>query len=293
MNKMTLVIMAAGLGSRYGGLKQLDAVGPNGETIIDYSIFDAIQAGFSKVVFVIRKEFEDDFRHQMSARYAGQIEMEFALQDLSDLPRGFVCPTTRSKPWGTGHALLSAQKYINEPFAVINGDDFYGRKSFYAIAQHYSGGALGTSMVGFRLENTLSQFGGVSRGVCTVGQNKLHDVRELHGVQREDSTIVSHCGARLTGGEVVSMNMWGFVPAVLPLLRFEFETFLRKEGAHLASEFLIPTVVNGLIKKGDLGVEVINSSATWFGVTYQEDRPYVVGEIRKLVEQGVYPPRLY
>lgn len=293
MNKITLLIMAAGMGSRYGGLKQLDAVGPNGETIIDYSVYDAIQAGFNKVVFIIRKEFEQEFKSKISDKYAGKIEVEFAFQDLNDLPDEFSCPEGRVKPWGTAHAILSAADKINEPFVAINGDDFYGQESFKVVADYYGNGANDFSMVAFQLDKTLSTFGGVTRGLCTLKDGKLDTVIETDNLQKIGSNVSSNRDIQLDGSEPVSMNVWGFTPVLFDYLKTKFIEFLHEEGQEMKSEFLIPSVVNELIQKRKEEVHVLRSGAKWFGVTYKEDKPFVQGEIQKLVEGGVYPEKLF
>jgi len=285
--------MAAGMGSRYGGLKQLDAVGPNGETIIDYSVYDAIQAGFNKVVFIIRKEFEQEFKSKISDKYAGKIEVEFAFQDLNDLPDEFSCPEGRVKPWGTAHAILSAADKINEPFVAINGDDFYGQESFKVVADYYGNGAIDFSMVAFQLDKTLSTFGGVTRGLCTLKDGKLDTVIETDNLQKIGSNVSSNRDIELDGSEPVSMNVWGFTPILFDYLKTKFVAFLHEEGQEMKSEFLIPSVVNELIQKRKEEVHVLRSGAKWFGVTYKEDKPFVQGEIQKLVEGGVYPEKLF
>ena len=293
MNDITLLVMAAGMGSRYGGLKQLDTVGPNGETIIDYSVYDAIEAGFSKVVFIIRREFEKEFKERISDKYACEIQVEFAFQDLNALPEGFICPERRKKPWGTGQAILSAAALIKEPFAAINGDDFYSRESFEVVADYYKNGGNKFSMVTFRLENTLSIFGGVTRGLCTVNNGKLETVVETDNLQKTDNGVSSDRDIVLNGTEPVSMNMWGFTPVLFDYLKDMFVDFLSEHGTELKSEFLIPTVVNDLIQNGKEGVHVLQSNANWFGVTYKEDKPYVMGEIQKLINAGAYPLKLF
>ena len=293
MNKITLLIMAAGMGSRYGGLKQLDQVGPNGETIIDYSVYDAIKAGFTKIVFIIRDDFESQFKSQITNKYLDLIDLEFAYQDINYLPSGFSPPNNREKPWGTGHAILSAKTYINEPFVVINGDDFYGRESFKTIADYYQTEENHFSMVTFRLENTLSIFGGVTRGLCTIINEKLNTVVETSNLEKNNNGVSSDNGELLKGDEPVSMNMWGFTPILFDYLEEKFINFLKEEGSELKSEYLIPSVINDLIQTGEESVHILNSSESWFGVTYKEDKPYVVGEIQKLIEEGVYPKKLF
>ena len=285
--------MAAGMGSRYGGLKQLDAIGPSGETIIDYSVYDAIKAGFTKVVFIIRKDFEQEFKSKITDKYEGQIQVEFAFQDLNDLPDEFTCPEGREKPWGTGHAILSARNVINEPFIAINGDDFYGRESFKVVADYYRKGANSFSMVAFKLDKTLSSFGGVTRGLCTVNDEKLNTVIETADLEKTDYGVSSNRDIELDGSEPVSMNVWGFTPILFKYLEEKFVEFLSENGTEMKSEYLIPSVVNELIQSGQETVHVLRSGATWFGVTYKEDKPFVEGEIEKLVNKGEYPGKLF
>ena len=293
MNNITLLIMAAGMGSRYGGLKQLDAIGPSGETIIDYSVYDAIKAGFTKVVFIIRTDFEQEFKSKITDKYEGQIQVEFAFQDLNDLPDEFTCPEGREKPWGTGHAIFSARDVINEPFVAINGDDFYGRESFKVVADYYRKGANSFSMVAFKLDKTLSSFGGVTRGLCTVNDEKLNTVIETADLQKTDYGVSSNRDIELDGSEPVSMNVWGFTPILFKYLEGKFVEFLSENGTEMKSEYLIPSVVNELIQSGQEIVHVLRSGATWFGVTYKEDKPFVEGEIEKLVNKGEYPDKLF
>ena len=303
MIEPTLLVLAAGMGSRYGGLKQMDAMGPNGETVMDYAVFDAIRAGFGKVVFVIRRDFEEIFREQVGKRFADRIAVDYAFQSIEDLPEGYVVPEGREKPWGTGHAILMASGVINEPFAVINADDFYGRQSYEQM-----GGFLADSlnqikpspfcMVGFALRNTLSEFGTVSRGVCEMTTDGiLQSVTELTKIEKMD------CGARhveadglqisLTGDEVVSMNMWGFTPDVFGYLEELFREFLSEEGGEMRSEFYIPFAVDDMIKRGVATVQVLKSAGAWFGVTYKEDRDHVVRAIATLIENREYPNCLF
>ena len=293
MKNITLLVMAAGMGSRYGGLKQLEAVGPGGETIIDYSVYDAIRAGFNKVVFIIRKDFEQEFTSQITDKYAGKIQVEFAFQDLHDLPDGFTCPEGREKPWGTGHAILTAADLIHEPFVAINGDDFYGLESFGVVAKYYQSGRSTFSMVAFQLDKTLSEFGGVTRGLCTVKDGLLDTVIETGELRQSDHGISSDRDIELDGNEPVSMNVWGFTPDLFDYLQSMFVDFLEKEGNEMKSEYLIPFVVNGLIRSGQEKVHVLRSNAAWFGVTYKKDRTFVLGEIQKLIQTGVYPEKLF
>ena len=293
MSDITLLIMAAGMGSRYGGLKQLDSVGPNQETIIDYSVYDAIRAGFDKVVFVIRKEFHNEFRSLITDKYLGKIKVEFAFQELENLPADFSCPEERKKPWGTGHAILSAKDIIQEPFVAINGDDFYGLESFKVVADYYQNGGSEFSMVAFQLDNTLSDFGSVTRGLCTLKGNKLDTVIETGGLIMSEKGMRSDRNIHLNGKEPVSMNVWGFTPDLFGYLESMFIQFLKEEGDALKSEYLIPSVVNNLIQTDKKSVHILHSSAKWFGVTYKEDKSYVMEEIKKLIKDGHYPKNLF
>ena len=285
--------MAAGMGSRYGGLKQLDVVGPNGETIIDYSVFDAIKSGFTKIVFIIRKDFKDQFKEKIINKYNNKIKTELVYQDLDDLPGSYKAPSDREKPWGTGQAINAARTRINEPFVVINGDDFYGLESFQVIADYYLNGGLGYAMSAFQLDKTLSDFGAVSRGVCEVNQNMLSTVIETHDIKKRENGISSDRGISLNGNELVSMNMWGFTPSLFSHLNDMFINFLKVEGQSLKSEFLIPTVVNHLIQSQKEQVAVLSTKAKWFGVTYKEDKPSVMAAINFLINLGQYPKKLF
>ena len=285
--------MAAGMGSRYGGLKQLDPVGPSGETIIDYSVYDAIRAGFNKVVFIIRKDFEEDFRSKITNKYKDKIRVEFAFQDLNDLPEGFLCPEGRVKPWGTGHAILTASQLIHEPFVAINGDDFYGRESFEIVADYYQDKNATYSMVAFQLDKTLSEFGGVTRGLCTVKNDLLDTVIETGELKRSESGVSSDRDIQLDGSEPVSMNVWGFTPDLFDYLRAMFVDFLHKEGDEMKSEYLIPTVINNLIRSGEKDIHVLRTGSKWFGVTYKEDKLFVTEQVQLLVDHGVYPKQLF
>jgi NDP-sugar pyrophosphorylase family protein len=296
--KPTLLVLAAGMGSRYGGLKQVDPVGPAGETIIDYSIYDALRAGFGRVVFVIRQDIERAFRETVGARFERRLPVEYVFQELDKLPPGFSVPAGRTKPWGTSHAILMAADVVREPFAAINADDFYGRQSYALLAQHLTSGTPDYAMVGFILRNTLSEFGSVARGICRVdGDEHLRSVVELTKIERHGTGArdVSATGTvtELTGDESVSMNMWGFTPALFAQLRAQFEAFLRRSGSEPKSECYIPNTVNELVTAGEARVKVLRTSASWFGVTYREDRPQVVESIRQLVARGEYPARLW
>ena len=294
MKNITLLIMAAGMGSRYGGLKQLDSVGPNGETIIDYSVFDAIRAGFTKVVFIIRRDFEQDFKEKITNKYKNKIQIEFAFQDIHDLPDGYICPERRLKPWGTGHAILIARKFINEPFVAINGDDFYGLDSYKKVVNYYTKGGANFSIVAYKLKNTLSRFGGVSRGVCDANDKILSSVTETHNIQKnKNNEIISELGTTFSGDEPVSMNYWGFMPQLFEYLLNSFKNFLDLNGQELKSEFLIPSVINELIEEGKEKVQVLETESSWFGVTFKEDKSLVVSNINELIKKGVYPHKLF
>ena len=293
MKDITLLIMAAGMGSRYGGLKQLDSVGPNSETIIDYSVYDAIRAGFNKVVFIIRRDFEKEFKSQITSKYEGSIQVEFAFQELNNLPDGFECPPDRQKPWGTGHAILSAADLIQEPFVVINGDDFYGLESYQIVSDYYKNEGDMFTMVAYELGNTLSEFGGVTRGLCTLENDLLSTVIETSNLERSESGVSSDRNLELDGSEPVSMNVWGFTPDLFPYLRSMFNDFLKLEGKELKSEFFIPSVVNNLIQSKIKAVKVLKTGSSWFGVTYKEDKPHVVNKIKSLIDNDEYPLKLF
>ena len=293
MKNITLLVMAAGMGSRYGGLKQLDEVGPFGETIIDYSVYDAIAAGFTKVVFIIRRDFEQEFKSKITDKFSDKIQGEFAFQDINDLPSGVSCPEGREKPWGTGHAILSAAKLIDGPFNAINADDYYGRESFKTIADFYAHESNLFALVAFRLENTLSIFGSVTRGLCEVKNDRLTTVIETDNLQKTNLGIASDRDVDLYGSEPVSMNMWRFTPVIFGYSQEMFVDFLEHRGNELKSEFLIPSVINDLIQSGKESVHVLYSNAPWFGVTYKEDKPYVVDQIHKLINDDFYPRKLF
>ena len=294
MKDITLLVMAAGMGSRYGGLKQLDAVGPSDETIIDFSVYDAIRAGYNKVVFIIREDFEKQFKEKISNKYEDKIKVEIVYQDLHDLPNSFSCPKDRSKPWGTGHAILAARNVISEPFAAINGDDFYGRESFKIISDYYSSVNSGFAMAAFQLDKTLSDYGSVSRGICEQNLNQLVTVVETHGIKKSSAgNIECDRDISLLGNELVSMNMWGFMPSIFDHLEKMFNEFLDENISDLKSEFLIPSVVNDLIEKNIEKVQVLKTRSTWFGVTYIEDKPFVKNQIKELIQTGIYPEKLF
>ena len=293
----TLLVLAAGMGSRYGGLKQIDPVGPAGETIIDYSVYDAIRAGFGKLVFVIRKDIEQPFKEIVGARFAGRIPIEYAYQELDKLPAGFTVPPGRTKPWGTAHAILMAEPVIHEPFAAINADDFYGAHAYRLLAEHLRSGSADYAMVGFILRNTLSEFGSVARGICQVDEQQLlRTVTELTKIEPAGTgatNTVDGQVTQLTGDEAVSMNFWGFNPGLFAQLKGEFVDFLKRSGTELKSECYIPTVTNDLVAAGRARVKVLRSNDSWFGVTYREDRPRVVASIRQLIARGDYPEKLW
>ncbi len=299
--KPTLFVLAAGMGSRYGGLKQLDGVGPSGETIMDYSIFDALRGGFGKVVFVIRKDFEPDFREKILCKYENHIPVELVFQAIDNLPEGFTAPEDRKKPWGTNHAVLMGKDVISEPFAVINADDYYGRDSFAVLAKQLMSveGTEGNySMVGYRVGNTLSESGSVARGVCATNEERmLTDVVERTAIERVDGAIsfTDENGAVQTLEEntPVSMNMWGFTPDYFAYSERIFKEFLAEEIGNPKSEFYIPTAINKLINSGEATVKVLDTTSKWFGVTYAEDRPSVVAKLQALVDAGEYPSPLF
>lgn len=294
MSDLTLLVMAAGMGTRYGGLKQLDPVGPNNETIIDYSVYDAIRTGFNKVVFIIREEFRSEFQNKITNKYADRINLEFAIQDLNNLPEGFSCPESREKPWGTGQAILSASKIIDEPFAVINGDDFYGKESFSLISEFYTEEKnTSFSMVAFQLQNTLSNFGGVSRGICTVNNRYVENISETHDIVINNNSISSSSNKMLDGLEPVSMNMWGFTPKLFSYLERGFSQFLKLHSNEEKSEYLIPSEINNLIESNEEKVRMLKSASSWFGVTYKEDKPFVETQIQDLISSGIYPSKLF
>ena len=298
MNKPTLLVLAAGMGSRYGGLKQIDPVGPDGETIIDYSIYDALRAGFGKLVFVIRHDIEAPFKQIIGARFEKRMAVEYVFQELDKLPPGFSVPPGRTKPWGTTQAILMAADVIHEPFAAINADDFYGAASFRVLAEHLRSGSADYAMVGFILRNTLSEFGSVARGACRVGADGyLQGIAELTKIEKDgngakytDAAGILH---RLGGDEPVSMNMWGFTPALFPQLREEFIAFLQKSGKDEKTECYIPLVVNNLTSTGRARCKVLRTTDAWFGVTYREDRPRVIESVRTLITRGEYPEKLW
>ena len=302
--KPTLFLLAAGMGSRYGGLKQLDGLGPNGETIMDYSIYDAINAGFGKLVFVIRKDFEQEFREKIISKYEGHIPCELVFQGLDCLPEGFTCPEERTKPWGTNHAVMMGASVIKEPFAVINCDDFYGRDSYQVMGKFLSelpeGSKNTYAMGGFRVGNTLSESGTVSRGLCaTNDKQQLTSVVERTKIQRMDGEVKyldeNETWVSTPDTTPASMNFWGFTPDYFEYSEEFFKTFLSdpKNMENLKSEFFIPLMVDTLINGGVATVDVLDTTSKWFGVTYPEDRQGVVEKIKALVDAGEYPEKLF
>lgn len=304
MKKTALVIMAAGIGSRFGkGIKQLAPVGPNGEIIMDYSIHDALEAGFNKVVFIIRKDIEEEFRSVIGNRIEKITEVEYAFQALEDLPAGFEKPEDRTKPWGTGQAVLAAKKVLSEPFMVINADDYYGKEAYvkvhdYLVQEQPQDGVMHICMAGFRLGNTLSDNGSVTRGICHIDNGALVGVTETHDIFKtaEGAETRSEDGqvTALDVNSLVSMNMWGLTPAFMEVLEKGFVEFLSEiKPGDLKKEYLLPEMIDRLIKAGKAKVDVLDTKDTWFGVTYQEDKASVTAAFEQLVKDGVYPENLY
>jgi hypothetical protein len=293
---LTLVVLAAGMGSRYGGLKQVDPMGPAGETVLDYSVHDAVRAGFDRVLFIIRRDFEAEFKATVGVRFSGRVRVDYAFQALDALPAGFAVPAGRVKPWGTGHAVWCAREALDGPFAVVNADDFYGAASFRVLAGFLraapvpaAGGVPDYAMVGFALANTLSEHGAVSRGVCTVAADG-----RLRGIEEHTGILAAEVGAgrRYAGDTVVSMNCWGFTAAFLPQLEARWRAFLAVNGASEKTEFYLPFAVNELLAAGEAGVRVLPTADAWFGVTYREDKPRVQAAIAALIAEGRYPSPL-
>ncbi len=298
--KTTLLILAAGIGSRYGGVKQMDKIGPSGESIIDYSVYDALQAGFGKVVFVLNPKIEKDFKAVYEPRLAGKIQSAYVLQELDNIPEGVTFNPERVKPWGTGHAVLVAKNEIDTPFAVINADDFYGREAFQVLGQfllqrqndetHYA-------MVGYQLKNTLSENGSVSRGICSTQNGLLADVVERTKIYRQKNGEIVYEEEGKTfpidGNSLVSMNFWGFTPKYFEQSEAFFRDFIRENAQQLKAEFYIPYVVNKLITENKADVRVLQSHDQWFGVTYREDKPVTIAKIQELVREGRYPDNLW
>ncbi|UCG16720.1 MAG: hypothetical protein JSV19_01525 [Phycisphaerales bacterium] len=300
--KPTLLILAAGMGTRYGGLKQIEPVGPGGESIIDYSVYDALRAGFDKAVFVIRRDIETAFRESIGRRFEDKIAVTYVFQELDSLPKGFSVPPDRRKPWGTGHAILTADGVISGPLAAINADDFYGPASYKSLGDYLcatpDSDVANYAMVGFRLGDTLSEVGSVSRGVCRCDEGGfLKSVVEITDLERHGDGARYADGSGTThylGGQtIVSMNLWGFTPSIFDRLRRGFAAFLSGHGSDAKAEFHVPSAVNALISSGQARVKVLSTPDAWCGVTHQEDKPHVVQRIRSLIDRGVYPEKLW
>jgi hypothetical protein len=315
----TLLVLAAGMGSRYGGLKQIDPVGPSGETVLDYAVFDALRAGFGRVVFVIRRDFERVFREQIGTKYAGRVAVDYVFQSLEALPAGDTVPAGREKPWGTGHAVWCAREAVREPFAVINADDFYGADSFAQLGKFLTSAAASPrgfdpmsghrtprvmaaqfAMVGFTLANTLSEHGAVARGLCATGAGGLlESITEQTGILAADvgstsaQTVVDRSPKKFSGRETVSMNCWGFTPALFAGLDRQLHEFFAARGTDLKAEFYLPAAVSEMIARREAVVRVLPTESAWFGVTYREDKPRVVAAIAELVRTGNYPAKLF
>lgn len=304
MKDITLVIMAAGMGSRYGGLKQIDPVGPEGEIILDYSVYDAIEAGFTKVVFVIKHAIEKDFKEVIGNKYDGKVKIEFAFQDINNIPEGYTVPDGRTKPWGTGHAILSCKDIVDGPFAVINADDFYGKETFRALYNELTrekeeNGKYQFCMAGFKIENTLTENGHVARGVCETDGNMLTGVNERTKIIKDGDKIKyteddGESWTEIQKGTTVSMNLWGFTADIFDELQKGFAAFFEKNKADLSKcEYYIPFAVDDLIKDGKAQVTVVVTNEKWYGVTYKADKPTVEKALREKTEAGVYPSPLF
>jgi hypothetical protein len=298
--KPTLLVLAAGMGSRYGGNKQLDQVGPSGETIIDYSIYDSIRAGFGKIVFVIRRDIEEQVKERFVTKLKGKIEVDYVFQEITNLPQGVKVSPERQKPWGTSHAILVTEPKIKEPFGVINADDYYGVDSFKILKDFLVNDKDPNNycIVGYKLGNTLSEHGHVNRGVCGVGADGLlKDIVETRQIEKtsDGATAPGPDGKQLhfTGNEVVSMNLWGFKPSCYHFLGEEFRNFINRSGMDLKSELDIPTSVDKFVKNGSITIQILETNAKWFGVTYREDKPFVVESINRMVSEGIYPSSIY
>ena len=296
--KPALIIMAAGMGSRYGGLKQMDPVGPNGECLLEYSIYDAIRAGFGKIIFVIRRDFENEFKEQIGSRLANRIIVQYAFQSIDDLPKGFSVPEGRTKPWGTGQAVLACKDLIREPFVVQNADDFYGAEAYQVIAKAFTELDPNEScMVGYRLRNTLSPHGAVSRGICYTENGMLKTVIERFEIKDDASGSIQYVeggqAGTMTGDEICSMNFWGFQPSLFDTLEDKFIAFLESNGKELKSEWYIPNIIQDAIDTGETCVKVLSSDSQWFGITYPEDRPAVATSLETMHDAGKYPVMLW
>jgi hypothetical protein len=301
MSQLTLLVLAAGMGSRYGGLKQLDPMGPSGETLLDYSVFDAVRGGFNRVVFIIRRDIEGEFREKIGARYEGKIAVDYVFQQLDALPDGFSVPEGRQKPWGTAHAIWCARQALNGPFAAINADDFYGEAAYATLGKFLAAGpsdATRFAMAGYRLDKTLSENGSVARGVCEVDANgRLIHIVECTNIEGGAEGIrqkeADGSVRTFTGTESVSMNFWGLTPAVFPLLERQLVDFLREKSGDPKSECYIPMAIGEMVGRGEATVDVLPTDATWFGVTYREDKPVVTESLAALHKAGAYPTPLW
>ena len=298
--KPNLLVLAAGMGTRYGGNKQLDEVGPSGETIIDYSIFDAIRAGFGKIVFVIRRDIEEQVQERFVKRLKGKIEVEYVFQEITNLPEGVKVNPERQKPWGTSHAILVAGQKIREPFGVINADDYYGVESFKILHDFLVDDKDPDCycIVGFKMGNTLSNHGHVNRGVCVVGEDGLlKNIVETRQIEKTGDGAIAPgpdgTTLKFTGNEVVSMNLWGFKPSCYNFLADEFRNFINTSGMDLKAELDIPTSIDKFVKSGEITIRILMSNERWFGVTYREDKPFVVDSISNMIRKGVYPAKIY
>lgn len=298
--KPTLLVLAAGMGSRYGGNKQLDEVGPSGETIIDYSIYDAIRAGFGRIVFVIRRDIEEQVKERFVEKLRGKIEVDYVFQEITNLPEGVKVAPDRAKPWGTSHAILVTKDKIREPFGVINADDYYGVDSFKILKDFLVNDKDPNNfcIVGYKLGNTLSEHGHVNRGVCKVDEKGfLSHIVETRQIEKtKDGALAPGLDGKpivFTGNEIVSMNLWGFKPSCFDFLGEEFRSFIHNYGMDLKSELDIPTSVDRYVKNGEVTIQILMSNERWFGVTYREDKPFVVESIKKMIRKGIYPARIY
>lgn len=299
MNK-TLLIMAAGMGSRYGGLKQMDAMGPSGEVLMEYSVYDAIQAGFDKVVFIIKDNMQQDFHDSIGSRLSGHIQVDYAIQSIKELPEGFRVPEKRNKPWGTSQAILSAADKVTTPFAVLNADDFYGREAFSVMSDfldHLDTQAFQSAMVAYAIKNTLSRHGTVTRGICEDQNGYLKDIVEIKAIGYNQLGQIEYqnqsVSTTLSGDELCSMNIWGFTPHVFDYLKEDFSRFLREKGTEETSEWLIPETVGDMILNNVTRVKILESTDSWFGVTFPDDKPEVCRRIAELVDRGIYPSPLF
>ena len=298
--KPTLLVLAAGMGTRYGGNKQLDEVGPSGETIIDYSIYDAIRAGFGKIVFVIRRDIEEQVKERFVENLRGKIEVDYVFQEITNIPGGIKVAPERQKPWGTSHAILVTEPKIKEPFGVINADDYYGVESFNILRDFLVDDKVPNNycIVGYKLGNTLSEHGHVNRGVCQAGDDgflkKIVETRQIEKT-RDGAVAPGLDGNTLhfTGNEIVSMNLWGFKPSCYNFLGKEFRNFIKESGMDLKSELDIPTSVDKFVKSGEITIKILMTNERWFGVTYREDKPFVVENLKKMIRKGIYPVRIY